>query len=84
MKIERIAERIEQLRARQQQLEARERQRERRRRTHAAIVAGSVLLSQPDLFGLNADMVRAVLSMAVRRDHDRRALGLPVRSGEEG
>jgi hypothetical protein len=84
MKIERIAERIEQLRARQQQLEARERQRERRRRTHAAIVAGSVLLSQPELFGLHADMVLEVLSMAVRRDHDRRALGLAVRSGEEG
>lgn len=84
MKIERIAERIEQLRARQQQLEARERQRERRRRTHAAIVAGSLLLSQPELFGLHPDMVREALSMAVRREHDRRALGLPARSAEDG
>lgn len=78
MKIDRIVERIEQLRAQQQRLEARERGRERRRRTHAAIVAGSVLLTRPEAFGLSSDMVEEVLAQVVTREHDRRALRLPV------
>lgn len=77
MKIDRIVQRIEQLRAQQHHIEARERQRERRRRTHAAIVAGSLLLSRPEAFGLSAEMVQEVLALVVSRDHDRRALRLP-------
>jgi hypothetical protein len=76
MKIDKIVERIEQLRAQQQHIESRERERERRRRTHAAIVAGSLLLARPEVFGLSSDMVQAVLAQVVSREHDRRALRL--------
>jgi hypothetical protein len=83
MKIDRIVERIEQLRAQQQRLEARERGRERRRRTHAAIVAGSVLLTRPEAFGLSSEMVEEVLAQFVTREHDRRALRLPVAGADD-
>ena len=81
MKIDKIVERIEQLRAQQQHIESRER--ERRRRTHAAIVAGSLLLARPEVFGLSADMVQAVLAQVVSREHDRRALRLPDTTPED-
>ncbi len=73
---EALALRIAGLQARQQQLEARERERKRKQATHAAIVAGSLLLRRPDLFGLDSATVRGVLAVAVQREHDRRALGL--------
>jgi len=84
MNIDRIVERIEQLRAQQHHMEARERERERRRRTHAAIVAGSLLLTRPEVFGLSPDMVQEVLALLVCREHDRRALRLPDATPEDG
>lgn len=79
MKAERIVQRIEALRRQQQQIEARERVRARKQRTHAAIVAGSLLLTRPDVFGLSLDATMVALARVVTRDHDRHALGLPIR-----
>lgn len=73
---ERIEARIAALRAREAQIAARERAAKRRQRTHAAVVAGSVLLDRPEALGLTAAQVRAALDQAVGRPHDRRALGL--------
>lgn len=53
-----------------------QRHRARKRRTHAAIVAGALLLDAPGAFGLTAAAVRAALDQVVTRAHDRRALGL--------
>ena len=83
MRIEKINERIAQLKAQQNLIEARERDRERRRRTHAAIVAGSVLLARPQAFGLSAEMVEEVLAQVVSREHDRRALRLPMMPSDQ-
>jgi hypothetical protein len=76
MKIDRIVNASNSSAPSSNHIEARERQRERRRRTHAAIVAGSLLLSRPEAFGLSAEMVQEVLALVVSRDHDRRALRL--------
>jgi hypothetical protein len=77
--IDRLRERAAQAQARLRAAEAREREQGRKRQTHAHIVAGALLLARPEAFGLSADAVRAALDRAVERDHDRRALGLPVR-----
>lgn len=73
---ERIAARVAALKARDAQIAARERAAKRRRRTHAAVVAGALLLDRPEAFGLTAAAVRAALAQAVQRPHDRAALDL--------
>lgn len=77
-RMDKLRQRAEAARARLAAAEARERTTQRKRRTHAAVVAGALLLDAPGAFGLDAERVRAALDQAVRRPHDRRALGLPV------
>jgi hypothetical protein len=69
--------RVERLRAQLAQAEAKERSGIRRRVTHGRVVAGALLLSRPEAFGLTADAVRRALDAAVTRAHDRAALDLP-------
>ncbi len=76
MRLEKIQAKIERLKAQQAQAEAREKERSRRRRIHASIVAGALLMSKPEAFGLTHDSMRRVLDGLVKRPHDRRALDL--------
>ena len=69
--------RVERLRMELKDAQDKARDARKRNRDHRHIVVGALLLSQPEVFGLDAERLRAVLDRTVTRAHDRAALDLP-------